>query len=118
VTRYGNRYAHNEWAAKCESDKVNVTHEDARAAARRDMIDELGKWIQADKVGFVANLIESYKLADAIEYGKVKFSSPEKEAAILAIDDQYNARMSKIIDAENDEEAIEIERIHARYGIE
>ena len=118
VTRYGNSYAANEWAAKCETDKVSVTHQDARAAARQRMIEELGKWIQGDKVAFVANLIESLHLTDMMEYGKVQFSSPEKKAAILAIDDQYNADMSKIIDDEDDEEAVAIERIHERYGVE
>lgn len=118
VTRYGNHYANNEWTAKCEADKVSVTHDEARRAVRQQMIAELSEWIQADKIGFVANLIESFKLAEMMEYGKVAFSTPEKEAAILAIDDRYNAAMSKIIDAEEDEEAAMIERIYERYGVE
>ena len=118
VTRYGNRYARNEWDAKCEAEKVNVTHDENRRAVRQQMIAELGEWIQADKIAFVANLIESFQLAGMMEYGKVKFSTPEKEAAILAIDDRYNAAMSKIIDAEEEEEAAKIERIYERYGVE
>lgn len=118
ITRYGNHYDRNEWQATQEANKVSITHSNDRAVLSAWLRDELGKWIASDKIGFVAGLIETFKLEDQMERGKVQFSTPEKETGVLAIDEEYCRRIYVITSAEQDEEEAIQERIFAKYGVE
>ncbi len=117
ITRYGNRYERNEWQATQEAGKVRVEHTDARDDLRMWLKAELTKWIDASKVGVVGGLIEMAQLEDRIEYGSVQFSTPEKAAAITAINEEYWQRRHEIMVAEEDAEEAIKDRIYDKYGV-
>lgn len=117
VTRYGNRYASNEWAADREARQVRVVKTGERREIAEWAKGEIAKWIASDKIDFVFALIDKGTIAQKMEYGEIKFSTPEKEQAIMAIAESYWAKDREIRQAEEDAEWAEKDRIYGKWGI-
>lgn len=127
VTRWGTRYSRNEWDAMRAADKaageaahaarpqVEAAEREIRAELQRRALENAPSAEIARKM---AALVEADGgMSEAIERRLVKFSTPERESAWLAIDEWYWDAMWKAGEVERDAEAAARERVNDTYGI-
>lgn len=126
ITKYGNKYSANEWSAKREYDAVRLPDAltaEARAreaAAEQALVEALKGFGMGDETIAKLRFIEQRfhgDLAEAEEYGKIRFSSAERREAIESAFARYWSDYLKAGEAVEDFLDAEQRRIDEKYGI-
>jgi hypothetical protein len=122
-TAYGNGYSRAERDAYREMKR-------AEAEAEREMqpaVDAVDAWLDSQLADYygsavderilpVGRIIRLGDFEEAIEDGKLRFHTPDRETALRAIADEYDHRLAGAVDARDSAVQAARERIEEMYG--
>lgn len=121
ITRYGNGYSENEWAAMGAARKAEDEVFQAFAARRKALGDEAMRRLDAMGVPAthrVALTNRWYEFDDQVARGALQFSSPQREREIRAFVAWYGGEAAKLREEEDAAREAATALVWERYGIE
>ncbi|HEU5013936.1 MAG TPA: hypothetical protein VFT66_15555 [Roseiflexaceae bacterium] len=126
VTRWGTRYRGDEWSAKREYAAMQppaaliAEEQTKRDAAEQALIATLrGFGLDDNGIARLRGLYDRCmgNLSEAEALGKIRFSSPERRAAVEAAFDAYYDAWNNADEGVEDYMDYEHRRIHEKYGL-
>ena len=118
-TRYGNVYKQDEWQAMREADTAMADaalpfkdREEKIKAKYQKILADLDLSPQA------VTAILAWNFYDMVEFGKIQFSSPERESQIMKIRAGYDDEMMTVWQAADDAAELAREKVYMKYDID